>query len=136
MRQVACPVVLRTTATQTEYLAFEHPLAGQQIVKGGIEIGEDISVAALRELDEEAGVKGISTTVIGSSADISPNEIWHFVQVQISADDQRRAYWTHLCSDDGGHGFRFFWQPLSQNLPQSHDARFDRATCFIRQRSL
>lgn len=53
----ACPVVLRRSET-LEILAFEHPLAGLQLVKGSVESGESTEVASARELVEEAGIQG------------------------------------------------------------------------------
>jgi len=44
----ACPVVFRDPSMQ-QILAFEHPSAGLQLVKGGIEPGENPRAAALRE---------------------------------------------------------------------------------------
>ena len=45
----ACPVVFRDSSLQ-QILAFEHPKAGLQLVKGRIEPGENARAAALREL--------------------------------------------------------------------------------------
>ena len=50
-----CPVVLRSPQGKCEILAFCHPLAGHQFVKGTVEAGETPAAAALRELYEEAG---------------------------------------------------------------------------------
>jgi 8-oxo-dGTP pyrophosphatase MutT (NUDIX family) len=50
----ACAIVIRAPAA-IEVLAFEHPLAGLQLVKGTIEAGETPQQAAVRELREEAG---------------------------------------------------------------------------------
>ncbi len=50
-----CPVVFRDASMQ-QILAFEHPKAGVQLVKGGIEPGESVRAAALRELAEESGI--------------------------------------------------------------------------------
>ena len=47
----ACPVVIRHPAAP-EILAFEHPLAGLQLVKGSIEPNETAAAAAVRELYE------------------------------------------------------------------------------------
>jgi 8-oxo-dGTP pyrophosphatase MutT (NUDIX family) len=52
----ACPVVLRRNQDRFEILAFRHPIAGCQLVKGSIEPEEDVGQAALRELCEESGV--------------------------------------------------------------------------------
>ena len=48
-----CPVVFRRVDSVVEVLAFEHPVAGYQLVKGTVESGESIETAALRELAEE-----------------------------------------------------------------------------------
>jgi 8-oxo-dGTP pyrophosphatase MutT (NUDIX family) len=57
-----CPVVVRNQGDGLQVLAFRHPLAGCQIVKGTIEKDESAANAALRELFEEAGIQ--SATVI------------------------------------------------------------------------
>lgn len=57
----ACPVVLRRTG-DLEVLAFEHPLAGFQLVKGSIEQDESPAAAAVRELLEESGLKASSVS--------------------------------------------------------------------------
>jgi len=50
-----CPVVFRD-ASMRQILAFEHPRRGVQLVKGGLEPGESVRAAALRELAEESGI--------------------------------------------------------------------------------
>jgi len=51
----ACPIVLRDS-TASKIMAFRHPSAGIQLVKGTIEPGERPANAALRELREESGI--------------------------------------------------------------------------------
>ena len=51
-----CPVVLKNAGGIWLILAFRHPIAGCQLVKGTIEAGESAAAAALRELFEESGV--------------------------------------------------------------------------------
>jgi hypothetical protein len=43
----ACPVVLRRNQDRFEILAFRHPIAGCQLVKGSIEPEEDVGQAAI-----------------------------------------------------------------------------------------
>ncbi|MFT3757807.1 NUDIX domain-containing protein [Thauera sp.] len=52
----SCPVLLRRDG-EVGILAFQHPIAGFQIVKGSIEEGESPEEAAIRELAEESGVQ-------------------------------------------------------------------------------
>jgi 8-oxo-dGTP pyrophosphatase MutT (NUDIX family) len=54
----ACPVIVRRTAGGVEILAFRHPKAGCQLVKGTIEPAESVRRAAERELQEESGIIG------------------------------------------------------------------------------
>lgn len=61
----SCPVVLRGRET-LEILAFEHPLAGLQLVKGSVEPGEPTDLAAIRELKEEAGIQSTVKRNLGS----------------------------------------------------------------------
>lgn len=124
MRAVACPVVTQGAAL----LVFRHPLAGVQLVKGGIEPGETPADAATRELAEETGAAGQAGRGLGDSTDIHPGERWHFTAVTCPALPD---HWVHHCADDGGHNFAFFWTPLHTPLPSPHDPRFDRARAFI-----
>ncbi|SFI84410.1 NUDIX hydrolase [Jannaschia pohangensis] len=101
-RQVACPILRQGGRV----LAFRHPLAGLQLVKGGIEPGETPEAAALRELQEEAGVEGRDPQLFGRCTTVQPGEVWHLVAVTA---DQLPDRWDHRCSDDGGHDFAFFW---------------------------
>ncbi|MEM7711475.1 MAG: NUDIX domain-containing protein, partial [Pseudomonadota bacterium] len=95
---MACPVVRRGP----EVLAFRHPLAGLQLVKGGIEPGETPAGAALRELAEEAGVTGREARPMG---DFRAGGLhWHLLSVRTGPLSDR---WIHRCTDDGGHDFEF-----------------------------
>ena len=109
-----CPVVLRTTQGECEILAFCHPLAGHQFVKGTVKTGETSAAAALRELHEEAGITTHAiTTALGSTDAIQSGERWHFFVVQT---DPLPDSWHHQCADDGGQLFGFFWHPVRQPL--------------------
>ncbi|MCO8251995.1 MULTISPECIES: NUDIX domain-containing protein [Comamonas] len=107
----ACPVVIRGQGS-IEILAFEHPLAGLQLVKGTIEPGENSREAALRELREESGLEASEVLLdLGIWASGYEDQIWafHLCDVRHSPES-----WTHQTSDDGGHDFKFFWHPLAQ----------------------
>lgn len=102
-----CPVVLRQRSA-IQILAFRHPIAGLQLVKGSVETGEGIEAAAIRELREEAGIAGGRVSGSYGSKFIAGVQ-WHFVR--ISTPELPDA-WVHHCADDGGHDFAFFWHPL------------------------
>lgn len=53
------PCVLRYQAGW-QILAFTHPLAGRQLVKGTLESGESLEQGALRELFEESGLQEVA----------------------------------------------------------------------------
>ena len=125
-----CPVVLRTTQGECEILAFCHPLAGHQFVKGTVKTGETSAAAALRELHEEAGITTHAiTTALGSTDAIQSGERWHFFVVQT---DPLPDSWHHQCADDGGQPFGFFWHPVRQPPPDSFEHRYHTALHFIR----
>lgn len=128
----ACPVVLRKSAGRLEILAFHHPSAGKQLVKGTIDIGESAEAAALRELREESGIAGaIVSGILGRSDQIDRNQRWHFIVCEIgdTPDD-----WVHSTEDDGGHDFSFFWHPVNAPTDDEWHPNFVRALKFIEDR--
>jgi 8-oxo-dGTP pyrophosphatase MutT (NUDIX family) len=107
----ACAFVLREAGGGLEVLAFDHPLAGRQFVKGTIERGETPHAAALRELREESGVllgamDGLGTVRIDG-------QVWHLFAAMVEGQPDG---WTHQTEDDEGHAFSFFWHPLGRPL--------------------
>jgi 8-oxo-dGTP pyrophosphatase MutT (NUDIX family) len=123
-----CPVVLRQRSA-IQLLAFRHPIAGLQLVKGSIEAGEGIEAAAIRELREEAGIAdGRASGGYGSG--LIAGTPWHFVR--ISTPELPDA-WIHHCADDGGHAFAFFWHPLADEAdPGLWHQHFMTALIFVR----
>ncbi|MEL7090110.1 MAG: NUDIX domain-containing protein [Pseudomonadota bacterium] len=129
MRQVVCPVALHPDGAPMRIAAFAHPQAGLQIVKGGLRTGERPEQGAARELFEESGLETRSAILLGVSDDIYAGERWHFALCRIKPPV--RAQWQHLCADDGGHVFRFFWQDLATDPPAAFEARYRRALHWI-----
>ena len=128
----ACPVVLRgTTAGRIDVLAFRHPLAGTQLVKGTIEIAESVQRAAERELLEESGLVATAIADLGSVQMSEPEQEWHFVMCKV---EQPAESWTHWTNDGGGLDFEFFWHPLDQEPDETWHPIFKRALTFIGQR--
>ena len=126
-----CPVVLRRVGSTVEILAFEHPLAGYQLVKGTIELGESIEVAALRELAEESGIEdAVVMQSLGIWSSGFEGQVWAFVECKPSQACPES--WVHHAPDDGGRAFRFFWHPLfgSTNSDRWHSL-FQGALGFI-----
>ena len=52
----ACPIVMQQRDKKRYVLAFTHPTAGKQFVKGTIEADESPLDGAVRELKEESGL--------------------------------------------------------------------------------
>jgi 8-oxo-dGTP pyrophosphatase MutT (NUDIX family) len=110
----ACPVVVRHRHGTVEILAFRHPSAGLQLVKGGIEPGEASSAAALRELWEEAGVyQARVERDLGIWDSGIEGQVWAFYLVK--ATTTLPDTWSHRTNDDGGQIFQFFWHDLSSS---------------------
>ena len=124
----ACPVVIRDHG-HIEILAFAHPLAGLQLVKGTIEPGETSAAAALRELREESGLHASRVMAdLGVWASGYENQIWAFYLCEVHHPPDS---WTHRTSDNGGHDFRFFWHPLSQQPSAQWHWVYQRALQYI-----
>lgn len=116
-------------------LAFQHPMAGKQLVKGTVEKGEEIAVAALRELEEESGIKGVRIKakigIIDRYAGAGLKEDGPLEQHQwhvflIDAPEGLPETWTHEVSageEEQGLVFDYFWQ----NIPNGYhefDSKF------------
>jgi 8-oxo-dGTP pyrophosphatase MutT (NUDIX family) len=131
----ACPVVFRD-ASMRQILAFEHPEAGRQLVKGRIEPGEDARAAALRELQEEAGIAPTQTQIaedLGTWQSGHKDHVWSFHLCTFAPALPER--WTHLCEDDGGHEFKFFWHDVNQEADEKWSPQYRRALEAIRDRT-
>jgi ADP-ribose pyrophosphatase YjhB (NUDIX family) len=130
----ACPVVVRQNQDRFEILAFRHPIAGCQLVKGSIEAGEDVGQAALRELCEESGICDSRIgSFLGTIQVTEPNQEWHLV---VCSTGVLPDTWTHHTEDDGGHDFEFFWHPMERPLGDEWHPVFKQAINFIRRNIL
>ncbi|RMM74277.1 NUDIX hydrolase [Pseudomonas savastanoi] len=125
----ACPVVLRGHQT-LEILAFEHPLAGLQLVKGSVEPGESTGMAAVRELIEEAGIQATVKRDLGEWHSITTGHTWAFHECYVAQD--LPDTWIHFAEDDGGHEFRFFWHPLASEPSEGWHQIFKDALGFLK----
>lgn len=106
----ACPVVLRVRGGVREILAFRHPSAGLQIVKGTIEPGEALARACVRELEEESGIRSEAGPFLGEWQAGYDEQVWGFHEMHCA--DELPETWQHFTEDGGGRTFTFFWQPL------------------------
>ena len=129
----ACPVVFRDSSMR-QILAFEHPESGLQLVKGRIESGEDARAAALRELEEEAGIVNFSIARdLGTWNSGHHGQIWSLQLCTYSPGLPET--WTHHCEDDGGHDLRFFWHDMHRDPGQDWPNLYQRALATIRERA-
>ena len=127
-----CPVVLRKKAEEIEILAFQHPTAGFQIVKGTIEIGEDTEIAALRELAEESGIISISKCEFkGFSDSIVENQTWYFYNCHVN--ELLKDNWEFFANEDGGMNFSFFWFNLNEPPTENWHPTFHIVLQYIRE---
>lgn len=127
----SCPVVLRCKNNVVEILAFRHPLAGNQLVKGTIELGESAHQAAIRELREEAGLlNAVITGDLGIWETGYQDQVWSFHLCSVNT--QLPDSWDHFTFDDGGHVFSFFWHPIDAELAEDWHEVFRGAITFVR----
>lgn len=129
----ACPVVFRDSSMQ-QILAFEHPEAGLQLVKGRIEPGENPRAAALRELQEEAGIADTAIAHdLGTWNSGHHGQVW---SLQLCTFTPRLPEtWTHRCSDEGGQDFKFFWHDVNREPDDKWKPQYRRALDAIRERT-
>lgn len=124
----ACPIVLHPDGAPVRLLWFQHPLAGAQLVKGGVEPEETPLRAARRELWEEAGLVAGSGMMLGISDAVVPGERWHFALLRVPPPV--RDSWAHTTGDGGGLRFVCGWMALNAEAP--FEGRFARAWTWIR----
>jgi 8-oxo-dGTP diphosphatase len=125
------PVVRRRRGADFEVLAFQHPLAGRQLVKGGLEQHESLERAAERELHEEAGLKARAVASMGDIWNEAAGQSWHFVLMDVLSVVPDT--WVHHAPDDGGHDFVFFWHPIESVDADGWHAVFAPALSHLRQ---
>ena len=126
----ACPVVLRHKNNKLELLVFEHPTAGNQLVKGNIKKGEHLESACIRELAEESGIEAQVVKHLGIWESNFKNQIWGFCLMHY--EDILPDTWEFDTKDDGGHIFSFFWQPLNSPLNDNWNGVYKRAFQYIK----
>ena len=127
----ACPVVLRSSGNSLDILAFRHPLAGSQLVKGTVDGNESASQAALRELAEESGISNATPIAeLGEFVVAEESQRWSLI---LCDAPNLPETWEHFCEDDGGHVFRFFWQDLSTYPDESWHPLFRIALDEVRR---
>lgn len=100
------PLLFRKIEENTELLAFRHPSAGKQFVKGTIEANESPQEAAVRELREESGVVlQDPLEYLGETIMPRHRQYWYFF---IAEAVGLPSQWEHQTEDDFGHKFSFF----------------------------
>jgi 8-oxo-dGTP pyrophosphatase MutT (NUDIX family) len=123
-----CVIVLRAA----ELLVFRHPKAGIQFVKGTIEEGEMRAAAALRELEEESGIRAAAVERdLGVWESQFKEQAWSFHLC--SVDKPLPDEWVHRTPDGGGLDFHFFWHPLASEPGDDWRPVFRRAFVFVRE---
>ncbi|AKH82288.1 hypothetical protein AA958_08640 [Streptomyces sp. CNQ-509] len=97
----------------------DHPEAGTQVPAGGVEGGELLTEAVLREIDEETGMAGVT---LGAAPAVQQSPHPHTGQPQITVCFQAetaetRDDWMHAAvsgDEDRGMVFRCFFVPLER----------------------
>lgn len=126
----ACPVVLRHNDNKLELLAFKHPKAGNQLVKGNIKKDEHLESACIRELAEESGIQAQVVKHLGIWEPNFKNQIWGLCLMHY--EDILPDTWEFETKDDGGHIFSFFWQPLDSPLNDNWNEVYKHAFQYIK----
>lgn len=119
-----CACVWRGSLEAPELLVFRHPEAGCQIVKGSLEGDEDPAGAALRELEEEAGLQlnepalalgSLHRLHPGRPFETGPLEHQHWQLFLMPAPAHLPDSWEHSATgsvEEEGLIFSCYWQAL------------------------
>lgn len=129
--QKVCPVILRQQEEGWQILAFRHPKAGTQLMKGTVEEDERPEDAVLRELGEESGIEQAKiVTKLGELGLHKTRQHWHLFLCQpaVILPDE----WSFFTEDGGGLLFQFFWHPLAEAPDESWHENYLSALKFIR----
>ncbi len=127
-----CPVILRKQGDTWQILAFKHPKAGTQLIKGTLEAGEQPETAVLRELAEESGIEQAAVVEKIGEFDIHETEQhWHLFLCQPAG--ALREEWSFFTADGGGLVFQFFWHPLDEEPDETWHQVYRRALALIRE---
>ncbi|NJM54498.1 MAG: NUDIX domain-containing protein [Blastocatellia bacterium] len=129
-----CPFIIRQRDKQKEILVFRHPIGNNiQFVKGTVEAGENLEVAARRELLEESGIEKLSKIEFKGSRKIgTEKQIWHFFYCHPA--DVLPESWTFFANDDGGLNFSFFWFDIEESPSDEWHPTFQQALKFIKSK--
>jgi len=126
----ACPIVLRNNNSNLELLAFKHPNGKNQLVKGGINKGEPLESACIRELAEESGIQAEAVRQLGIWDSNFKKQVWGFYLMHYK--DILPDTWEFETKDDGGHTFSFFWQPLNSPLSDNWKEVYKNAFQYVK----
>jgi 8-oxo-dGTP pyrophosphatase MutT (NUDIX family) len=118
-QRVAC-YVTRDGHAGPELLVFDHvdfPEAGTQVPAGGIDPGESLGAAAVREIREETGLRTVLYDgPLGESTRPHPETGAGraTTYVHCRADDPRSSWTVRVGGAGGDEGLRFrcWWTPL------------------------
>ncbi len=126
----SCPVILRQQGDTWQILAFRHPQAGTQLIKGTLEAGERPEIGVLRELAEESGIdQALVVEKIGELDIHEAEQHWHIFLCQPTGILPEE--WSFFTTDGGGHVFQFFWHSLGEAPDETWHPVFKSALAFI-----
>ena len=124
----ACPVIVRRKDC-LEILAFKHPQAGLQIIKGTIEPNETLETACERELFEESGIRAKAVSILGECHIQQTGATWGFCEMQ--TDNRLPDSFSHYTEDGGGLTFEFIWCPILQISGEEWHGQYIEAVNYI-----
>lgn len=139
----ACACLLREGGQGTEVLVFDHPVAGTQLPKGTVEVGEHPEVAVVRELAEETGVVATVTRSLGEwrrvtgagpdEAGESEEHVWEIFEMRTAA--AVHDAWRHTATGseaEQGLEFNCRWLRLVGAAEELHPM-FHPAVALLRE---
>lgn len=128
-RRQGCPIVEKVVAyivssDSQKVLVFEHDKkwseAGVQVPAGTVDANEEVESAALREAEEECGLRDLSIVCKLDDYLMYRNTHTQFNRRHVylmRSDSAEGKEWTHSVQGDGvdkGMNFHFYWLPLKE----------------------
>lgn len=132
MVQKAVACVVRDTLNGPKLLVFTHPAGMVQIPKGGVDPGESLDQAVLRELEEESGLRDAVIDSVGprltrrvpqgpQGAGPEEDQTWHLFRLHPSPRTPERWQHTAYGSDvEDGLVFVYEWVALADARDALH----------------
>lgn len=115
MSIIACPVALHPDGTTQRVAVYQTTQGSKHLVKTTTASSNEATRAAAQTLYSMSALETRAALPIGTSADINPDDVWHFALCRIVPPI--REQWKHICPDTSAL-LQFSWMPLGATFEE------------------